>query len=81
MFSTEAASMSENRAALPEPEGLPLWTEGVFEFKQAGAKFAPIVSVDCLVPNRLPRVVGEHPMTVEYCDEVVLLRAGVSLAS
>ena len=55
---------------------LPL-AEGVPELQQAGADAAPVVPAERLLPDLLPRVVGETPVVVEGGDEVIPRRAGV----
>ena len=57
--------------------GCPTAGEGGPELQQAGADAAPVVPAQRLLPNLLPRVVGENPVVVEGGDEVIPRRAGV----
>ena len=66
-------------AETAEPEVVPPLAEGVPEFYQAGADTAPVVSAERLLPDLLPRVVGEIPVVVEGGDEVIPRQAGVPL--
>ena len=66
-------------AETAEPEVLPPLVEGVPELQQAGADAAPVVSAERLLPDLMPRVVGEDPVVVEGGDEVIPRPAGVSL--
>ena len=59
------------------PEVVPPLAKGVPEFQQAGADTALIVPTERFQPDRLQRVVGEDPLVVEGCDEVIPRRAGV----
>ena len=45
--------------------------EGVPELQQAGADAAPVVPAESLLPDLLPRVVGENPVVPEGGDEVI----------
>ena len=58
-------------------EGVPTLAEGVLELQQAGADTAPVVPAERLLPDLLPRVVGEKPVVVEGGDEVIPRRSGV----
>ena len=61
-----------------EPEVVPTLAEGVPEL-QAGADAVLVVAADLLLPDRLPRVIREHPMVVGGRDEVISLSIGVPL--
>ena len=64
-------------AETAEPEVVPPLAEGVPELQQAGADAAPVVPAERLLPDLLPRVVGENPVVVEGGDEVIPRQAGV----
>ena len=82
-FSTEVAGVWEVGGRQPGaetagPEVVPPLTEGVPELQQGGADAAAVVPADRLLPDLLPRVVGEDPVVVEGGDEVIPRLAGVS---
>ena len=64
-------------AEMAEPEVLPPRAKGVPELQLAGADAAPVVPAERLLPDLLPRVVGENPVVVEGGDKVIPRRAGV----
>ena len=66
-------------AKMAEPEGVPPLAEGVSELQQAGADAAPVVPAKRLLPDFLPRVVGENPVVAEGGNEVIPRQAGVPL--
>ena len=59
--------------------GRPTSGRGLPELQQAVADAAPVVPAERLLPDLLPRVVGENPVVVEGGDEVIPRRAGVPL--
>ena len=60
-----------------EPEVVTPLAEGVLELQEPGADAAPLIPVEPLLPDLLPRVVGENPVVAEGGDEVIPRRAGV----
>ena len=62
-----------------EPEIVPPLVKGAAELQQASADAAPVVSVERVLPDRLPCVVREYPVIVEGRYEVNPLRPEVSL--
>ena len=66
-------------AKTAEPQAVPPLAEGVSELQQAGADAVPVVPAERLLPDLLPRVVGENPVVVEGGDEVIPRGAGMPL--
>ena len=59
-----------------EPEVIPPLAKGVPELQRAGADTASVVPADHFLPDLSPGVVGEDPVVVKGCNEVISRRAG-----
>ena len=64
-------------AETAQPEVVPPLAKGVPGLQQAGADAAPVVPAEPLLPDLLPRVVGENPVVVKGGNEVIPRWAGV----